>query len=131
MDIYELLIFSLDNPLSEEEAARLEEALKNSEELRNKRKEFEKMRNQLSELGVSADPIFVDQVMEKVEEYYVQRKTNFSGIMISIFPRAVAACILVLLAVMIGLAITEGSLSPDIIVGMESMSPEEAYAIIE
>lgn len=125
-DIKALLIRSIVEELSESESAQLEAALAESEALRRERSELLRTRNLLRHARPPADPGFADRVMQKLEEHQ-----SATALIVRLFPRVAAACAIVLVALSLFFYFEAGSLSADILVGLEDLSIEEAVALTE
>ncbi len=123
--IQELLLRSFEQELSAEEQGRLDAALAGSEELRREQQQLKKVRHLLGSLQAAPNSGFVDSVMEELNTSPVE------ATLLSILPRAVAACLIVLLLTLIGIYIAEGSLSADAIIGVNNLAPEDAYSYLE
>ena len=123
--IEELLLRSLDEPLSAKEHSQLEAALKDSAELRREKEQLEKNRRLLSSLKPVPNSTFVNGVMARLNTSPVE------ATLLSMLPRAAAACLIILLITLIGIYMAEGSLSTDAIIGVNNLAPEDAYTYLE
>ncbi|MCB0561485.1 MAG: hypothetical protein H6573_09415 [Lewinellaceae bacterium] len=123
--IEELLLRSFEQQLSAEERGRLDAALAGSEELRREQQQLEKVRHWLGSLQATPKNGFVDGVMKELNTSPVE------ATLLSILPRAAAACLIVLLLTLIGIYMAEGSLSTDAIIGVNNLAPEDAYSYLE
>ncbi|MCO6478187.1 MAG: hypothetical protein J5I94_16265 [Phaeodactylibacter sp.] len=123
--IQELLLRSFEEELSGEESSRLEAALEASAELRREKQQVEKLRQMLSALQAGPDESFVDVVMEKVNTSPVE------ATLLSLLPRAAAACLIIILLTLIGIYLAEGSLTTDAIIGVSNLAPEDAYTYLQ
>lgn len=123
--INELLLRSFDEELSPEERAGLDAALADSEALRLEKQQLEKLRNLLGGLQAEVDRTFAGKVMSKVSISPVE------ATLLSLLPRAAAACLIILLLTLIGIYLAEGSLSTDAIIGVSNLAPEDAYTYLE
>lgn len=123
--INELLLRSFDQELSGEEKAWLEAALAGSEELRREKGRLKTLRQMLGRLQAESKAGFVDGVMGRLNASPV------AATLLSLLPRTAAACLIILLLTLIGIYLAEGSLSPDAIIGVGSLSPEDAYTYLE
>ena len=123
--INELLLRSFDEELSPEERAGLDAALADSEALRREKQQLEKLRNLLGGLQAEVDRTFAGKVMSKVSISPVE------ATLLSLLPRAAAACLIILLLTLIGIYLAEGSLSTDAIIGVSNLAPEDAYTYLE
>ncbi len=124
-NIQELLLRSFEEELSGEEKSRLEAALETSAELRREKQQLEKLRQMLGALQAGPDESFVDVVMEKVNASPV------GATLLSLLPRAAAACLIIILLTLIGIYLAEGSLTTDAIIGVSNLAPEDAYTYLQ
>ena len=116
--INDLLIQSFDRELTTEEQLQLDEALKNSEELREQKEQLVSLRNMISKTKISFDQNFSAEVMDKISE------GNFSSNVISLFKKIAytgAASIVILLGSHL---YSGGSLSLESFLGIESISAD-------
>lgn len=127
-EVLNLLIYSLDNELSTEENIRLEKALASSEELRAEKERLLKMRVLMADLQQEPNPRFVSSVMEKIRE---AAEPVFTKVIIQMFPKVAAACVILVLAFFISIYVTEGTLSKDAIIGVQELSVDEALTLTE
>ena len=123
--IEELLLRSFEQQLSAEERGRLDAALAGSEELRREQQQLEKVRHWLGSLQATPKNGFVDGVMKELNTSPVE------ATLLSILPRAAAACLIILLLALAGIYLAEGSLSTDAIIGVANLAPEDAYTYLE
>ncbi len=120
-DIHELLMRSFEEKLSEPEQRRLENALKKSKELQLERDEIIKMRSLFQHFTISENPTFTKAVLKRVE---LSKSENVQAVLVRLFPRIAAACILFLLVSILGLYLVDGGLSMDSIVGLDNISED-------
>ncbi|MCB0629507.1 MAG: hypothetical protein R2824_11980 [Saprospiraceae bacterium] len=125
-EIKNLLLRSLTEELSSEEAALLETALSESRELRAEQQALLQTRAAVRSTIPPADPAFVDRVMLRLE-----KKRKEIALVVQLFPRVAAACVIVLIALGIFLYFEAGSLSTDALVGLQDLSIDEAVALTE
>lgn len=125
-EIKNLLIRSLTEELSSEEADRLQAALSQSEELRLERESLLQTVSSVRAAIPSADPAFVDRVMSNLD-----KKRKEIALVVQLFPRVAAACVLAVIALTLFLYFEAGSLSTEALVGLEGLSVEEAVALTE
>lgn len=123
--IHDLLLRSFDQELSTEEAARLDAALSGSEDLQQEKRQLEALRQLAGELKVAPVDGFADGVLAKLHTSPVE------ATLLSLLPRAAAACLIILLITLAGIYLTEGSLSTDAIIGVSNLAPEDAYTYLE
>ena len=123
--LYDLLVRSFDTPLAKEEQEQLEFALKNSEVLRKAQQELIGLRSQLSSFEVSAEPLFTDQVMQKIGA------SSTKIIPLRRYATQIAAaCLILILATGVGMYMLEGGLDAEIILGVDELDPLDAYTLL-
>ena len=131
-DIRELLIHSLDNPLSETDRKRLEKALAQSVELRKEKEELLKMRSLLAGFKVESDPDWHDELISKLPVRKTEAKIiQYPFTMASIFPKLAAACAIILLMSIINIYQEVGTINRDAVIGIDEVTADEAYAYLE
>lgn len=126
--ILDLLLRSLDTELSQDEAEKLEQALQESEVLRQEKVRLLAMRGQLGAWTAPEDPTFADRVMVKLGK---QAEEDLSAVIIRLFPRVAAACVLILAVALGTIYVTEGSLMLDTIIGVNEVVLEDAVLLVE
>lgn len=126
-----LLLYALDNELTSAEQAHLDEALAASEQLQQEREELLRMRTQLANMRplVERDEQFADRVMEKV--YHNKTRSGFWSDLISLSPKVAAACVLFVVSSLLAIYFWEGNLSSEAIIGVQHLTPEDAFTIQE
>lgn len=124
----DLLIYSLDNELTVTEQAVLAQYLEDSEELRTEKEKLLIMRTALSELKIRDKSILADNILQSI--YTETKEPEFQRIIMQLFPKVAAACILITAATLFATYIYLGSLSPEALVGIENLSPEDAYSLM-
>lgn len=122
----DLLIYSLDNELTPAQQADLEKALAESEALRQEKEQLLQVRTLVAGLRVRRDLSFPERVMDRLHK---KEKRGFFSDLVALSPRVAAASILFVLAMTIGIYLREGSLSSDVIIGVEELTPEDAFGI--
>ncbi len=128
-DAKELLIYSLDNKLTDEEQKKLEAALKASAELRAERGQYLKMRKLISEMPIPDRIDFADEVMQK---WAVQKnKNNFGTAVVQLFPRVAAAAVLILFIAWTAVYFGGENMTANSLIGVEEISPDEANILLE
>ena len=115
-DIKTLLYESFDRRLSADEQKLLDNALKNSEELRNEKAEVEKLRNMLGSFTPEFTADFTDRVINKIE-------SETSGF-INIFRYLVMTGIAAIILLLVTIYFTDGNLSYETLSGLSDYSPE-------
>ena len=123
--INELLLRSFDQELSAGEKARLDAALAGSEELCQEKQQLEKVRYLLGSLQAEPQRGFANSVMARL------KASTAEATLLSLLPRAAAACLIILLLALAGIYLAEGSLSTDAIIGVANLAPEDAYTYLE
>ncbi|MEN0005502.1 MAG: hypothetical protein AAF798_15230 [Bacteroidota bacterium] len=124
----QLLLKSLDLPLSAEEQTALDQALEASAALREDQAKLLAMRQLLAKAQLEASPSFADRVMDTIK---LRQRPTFTASIIRLYPKVAAACILLLLAGMLGIYLSEGNLSVDALVGVQELSIDEAYTLVD
>lgn len=127
-NIVDLLLRSLDAELSQAEAEKLEQALQDSEALRREKTRLLAMRQQLEAWSIPEDQTFTDRVMAKLGK---KAEEDLSAVIIRLFPRVAAACVLILAVALGTIYITEGSLMLDTIIGVNEVVLEDAVLLVE
>ncbi len=123
-----LLIRSFDEELDARSAQMLEEALSSYPWLVEEKKELMAMRDQLTFFSVAEDPTFSDRLMSNLQEAEEPNKQNVT--IVQLFPKVAAACFLILLALLLHIYYTQGSIDMDALVGIQDVTPEEAYSYL-
>jgi hypothetical protein len=124
----DLLIHSLDNELTPAQQVHLQKALAGSEALRQEQKQLLEMRSLLADLRVRRDLLFPERVMNRLEK---RGKQGFLHDIVSLSPKVAAACIVFMLATTLGIYLREGSLSPEIVIGVEDLELDDAAIGVE
>lgn len=122
----ELLLYSLDNELTPAQQLHLGKALAESESLRQEREQLLQMRSLVAGLRVRRDLSFTERVMTRLQQ---KEKRGFFADIVSLSPKVAAACIVFMIATTIGIYVHEGSLSSDVIIGIEDLTPEDAIGV--
>ncbi len=125
-----LLLYAMDNELTPTEQTRLDEALDASEKLRQEREELLRIRTCLADVHpiVERDEHFANRVMEKI---YSAPRSGFWSDLISLSPKVAAACILFVVGTLLGIYFWEGNLSSEAIIGVQHLTPEDAFTMQE
>ncbi|MDX1939139.1 MAG: hypothetical protein SFU99_01225 [Saprospiraceae bacterium] len=124
----ELFISSLDQELAPKDQIRLDKALAASQELHQERVEFLRMRELVADLRVQRSSEFVDELMSKLPQ---QKESSFWADIVLLSPKVAAACIIFVIVSLLGIYFMEGRLNSEIIIGVEQLTPEDAYSIQE
>ena len=122
----DLLLKSLDETLSPQEEEQLNALFEQSEELRVEREKFLRLRMLVKEAKPNSDAAFADRLMDRLQHLPVK---TVEATILRLFPKVAAACVLILLVSMLGIYFTEGSLSSEVIIGLQDLSPEDAYSL--
>ncbi len=126
-DLHELLIRSLDGTLSPREQQQLDDALSASEKLRQQKAQLLQMRNLIATLRVKRDTSFAEGVMARLSQ---REDPSFLNGIVSLFPKLAAACLLIFVLSLLGIYTYQGSLSGEVIIGVEDLLPEDANSIV-
>jgi len=126
--ILNVLIRSLDGALPASEEAQLEEALRTSERLRLEKARLLDLRAELKDWSVPEDPDFAARVLSQIGK---QAEEDLSGVIIRLFPRVAAACVMVLAVALGTIYLTDGSLMLDTIIGVNEVVLEEAVMLVD
>ena len=122
--ILKLLYRSFDDDLSEKEQKQLEEALKNSEELRREKKQIEAQRQAISDSAAqSFKPFFAERVMSRIQAIIGEEENTleaFYETLKSVFRRLAFAAAVIMIAL----------ITINLIIG-ESLSMDKAFYISE
>ncbi len=127
--LLELLIFSLDNEISEEEQLKLTHALEEDKWLQTQREKLLAMRAFLSEEYRATDRVFdlSGPILEAVER---EKQMKFLHGFSSLYPVVAAACIVLFIAVFLHFTFSSDGLSVDTLVGLEDIEIEDAYTYL-
>ena len=123
-----LLIRSMDMELAKADALALEQALSDSEALRDEKVRLIAMREQLEDWTAPEDPNFAERVLTNLGK---QVEEDLSAVIIRLFPRVAAACVLILGVALGVIYVTEGSLMMDTIIGVNEVLLEDAVLLVE
>ena len=122
---YQLLLKALDQSLSPEEERFLDQALTESDWLREEQEKHLQVRVVFSQFSLSAAPDFTDELMSNLDQA--------SAKVIPLFrfaPQIVAACVVLVLATLLTIYSYEGALSTEALLGVQDLSPEDAYTLL-
>lgn len=122
----ELLMLSLDSDLTSEQQIQLKAALSSDATLREEQDQLLQMRTLVATLRVRRDNEFPVRVLERLGK---EKKRGFFTDLVSLSPKVAAACILFMLATLFSIYLREGSLTPEVIIGVEHLTPEDALGI--
>ncbi len=122
--IKEILLKSFDAKLTPQEQKLLDEALQNSAELRQEKRELEQMRNLLTGQEASFESGFADRVMDRLQTEKVTSSKTIE--MYSIFKRVAMVGIAAIIALLITIYYIDGSLTLDAVLGISGYSPDGA-----
>lgn len=121
---YELLLKSMDQSLAAAEKKQLENALANSEALRKEQQALLNLRRVLSAKTISPTPAdFSQGILQSIQRPKVVQLNNW-------MPQIAAACLILLCTTLISIYAMEGTLSTEALLGVQDLSPEEAYTLL-
>jgi hypothetical protein len=127
-----LLIHSLDNELNSGEQKQLDTYLAASEALRREKELLLEMRSGLADLKVVPEKGFADQIVRQINASEQKAKNpDLQVIIMNLFPKVAAACVIVLVVAVLATFLMEGSLSMEAFLGLQDLSPEDAYSLME
>lgn len=127
-----LLIHSLDNELSSKQQEQLEVYLADSEALRHEKELLLEMRSGLADLKVDSEKGFADQIVRQLNTSERKAPTpDLQLIIMNLFPKVAAACVIVLVVAVLATFLMEGSLSMEAFIGLQDLSPEDAYTLLD
>ncbi|MEZ5040788.1 MAG: hypothetical protein R2828_12865 [Saprospiraceae bacterium] len=124
----DLLVRSLDQDLLPTEALELQDALKKSIKLQEEKTHLLEIRGQLQAWQPATAEHFATRVMRQIGW---QREEDLGAIIVRLFPRVAAACVLVLGIALGAIYLTEGSLMMETIIGVSDVMPEDALMFVE
>ncbi|GAB5555573.1 MAG: hypothetical protein Sapg2KO_51640 [Saprospiraceae bacterium] len=121
---YELLLKSLDQALSVKEQDQLDQALAESIALQTTKTELIQMRELLAQKTVSETPDdFSQGILRGIQPSKVIQLNSW-------MPQIAAACLILLCTALISIYTMEGTLSTEALLGVQDLSPEEAYTLL-
>lgn len=128
----ELLIYSLDNELSPQEKKQLDQYLTDSAALRQEKALLLQIREGLSGLQAEPDNHFADQIVRQLSTSKdpVQHP-GLQVLIMNLFPKVAAACVIVLVAAVLTTFFVEGNLSLEAFIGVQDLSPEDALSLMD
>jgi len=121
-DLKKLLLRSYDDELSQAEKDVLEKGLAESQELRDEQTAIETMRKTLGNFSPEFKTGFSDRVMQQVEN--IDFRTSIP--IYSVFKRVALSGAAAIIALLISIYYTDGSLSLDALYGLYEYAPDEA-----
>lgn len=121
----DLLARSFDEELEDEDRADLEQALQSSFELRQQAAQYRKLRKAFRSMPAPESNAFTDAVMLKV------RQTAADLLPVRWLYWAAAASVAVILLAGISVYWSAGSFSPDALVGVSELAPEDAVTLLQ
>lgn len=125
-EIKNLILRSVTETLSEQEQEQLHAVLAASPEWKQEQEALLHTRDLVKNAVPPADPGFSQRVLLRLDK---GRKEV--ALVVRLFPRVAAACVLALVALSLFLYFEAGSLSTGALVGLEDLSIEEAVALTE
>ncbi len=128
-ELYQLLLRSFDEDLSPQEQQQLQKALKESAELRQKKRELEEVEALLRNADMTTTiPFFTGKVMTKIEDLHSTQALSlmdeFALSLSRIFPKVALSSLSLLLVLTAGLYLSEGNLSSNTLLGTSDISSE-------
>lgn len=124
----DLLIYSMDHPLTPEEQKILDEALSLSKALKKEQEQLLAMRSLLSQNTPPASPIFVENVIAKLAR---PQQPKLTTIIVDLYPQIAAACVIFIAVALSAIYVSEGSLTYDALVGVNELSFGDANTLID
>lgn len=118
-EIRELMFKSLSEDLTQAEKEKLEDAINNSEDLKNEVADYEKIENSLSESDFTFKEGFSDRVMKKLNNSQIDLWGSFKNVALS----SVAAIAILLISIYF----IDGSINIDSIFGLQGYSVEDEF----
>ncbi len=131
MNIEELLAYSLDNDLTATEQVRLEQALVESDGLRQLQDELFAMRSLMQGQLPAKNKSFVQDVLRQLPLEATIAQLSAGTRVLRLFPSVAAACVFVIGISYIGLHLGDADWISDQLVGTAYLSAEEAYTYID
>ena len=131
-EMYDLLISSMNDQLTEEEDKQLQQALKGSSELREEKIKLNKVGKLLSSRNYSFSDGFRNRVMEAVNEEKKGKviSIDFTRSFTSMFNRIAVAGVAVIALLVISLYISHGSLNVNTFTGVEPVSQDNLISVL-
>lgn len=124
----DLLIHSLDNELTPAQKEQLAFYFEEYPSLKEEEEKLRTLRIALSNLQTDNQSSIADKVIGKLSTRKIE--TDFQAVIMQLFPKVAAACLLVIVVTILATFYVEGSLSADALVGIQDLSPEDAYSIL-
>jgi anti-sigma factor RsiW len=127
-----LLIHSLDNELNSQEQEQLDAYLAASEALGREKELLLEMRSGLATLKVGPDKGFADQIIRQINASEQKAQNpDLQVFIMNLFPKVAAACVIVLVVAVLATFLMEGNLSMEAFIGLQDLSPEDAYTLLD
>jgi hypothetical protein len=120
-----LLARSFDEELVGEDRADLEQALRTSFELRQQADQYRKLREAFRSVPAPESSAFTDAVMQSVKQAAADR------LPVRWLYWAAAASVAVILLAGVSVYWSAGSFSPDALVGVSELAPEDAVTLLQ
>lgn len=121
---YELLLKSLDQTLPAPEQKQLDQALAQSETLRQAQTQLGALRGLMEQHSISPTPSgFSQSILQRIQQPKVIQLNSW-------MPQIAAACLILLCTALISIYTMEGTLSTEALLGVQDLSPEEAYTLL-
>ena len=121
-NLKKLLLRSYDDELNPSEKEVLEKGIAESQELRDEQAAIETMRKTLGNFSPEFEAGFSDRVIQKLE--ITKSKTSLP--IYSVFKRVALSGAAAIIAMLISIYYTDGSLSLDALYGLYEYAPDEA-----
>ena len=116
--VKELLVRSFDEQLLPEEQKKLNEALTQSEELRQEMKEIKELRDLIGGFSPSFEPGFSQAVLVKIE--HTEQNSSLSNL----FKKFAFGGVAAIIALLVSVYLTDGNLSVDSLLGLSDLSTD-------
>lgn len=120
----EILYKSFDDELSSEEQSVLDKSLIEDPKFRQEKEEIIQLRSALSVNQKSFDPGFADRVTTRLNK---EKSTLISHDFLRVFKSVAITGVAAIIALLITIYITDGTLNIDTIFGLSEYAPDEAY----
>ncbi|MEO1437177.1 MAG: hypothetical protein AAFV80_16670 [Bacteroidota bacterium] len=125
MKAIELLHESYDRELNPKEAQKLQEALANDPALAREKQQLDQLRSLLANQTTRLKASVADDVIKALEN----ESEDLSEGLVRWFPRVAAACLLIILAMLIQIYAQNGSLNSDSLMGIQELELYDAYSL--
>lgn len=123
--LQKLLYRSLDESLNPSEKEALQNGLAHFPTLQEEQEHLIKMRHLLSEVKIDQSPQFVNTVLTQLNP--IRQEATI----VQLFPRVAAACILFFTIVFLTFYLGDLNLGAEVLVGVDEVSIDDAYAFLD